>query len=51
MRNAYGMLDIKGEMGFVPIVDISTTLKFNEWASATQSFKKYSKGAMPYQTY
>lgn len=41
----YGMFDIASENdGKVPIVDISTTLELNEWATATHSFKEYGKG-------
>ena len=40
----YGMLDINNELGFAPIVDITSILDVNSWISGAYAFAEFGNG-------
>lgn len=37
----YGMLDVKGELGYAPVVELSNIMEINDWIIGAHSFKNY----------
>lgn len=37
----YGMLEMKGELGYAPIIDLKSMLEVNDWVTGAYSFSEY----------
>lgn len=38
---SYGMLDVSGELGYAPVVDLRKVIEVNEWISGAYSFSEF----------